>query len=87
MQAIEIAIDALDIPAIYVRFGRPYWPTSTNVVAAKPTMVWSTLSGKASAIWLQQMDEPRLNATWIHLDVTVPHDEAGGAGRRRYRGR
>jgi 4a-hydroxytetrahydrobiopterin dehydratase len=28
------------------------------------------------AIWFQQMDEPRTQRNRIHLDLTVPHDEA-----------
>jgi 4a-hydroxytetrahydrobiopterin dehydratase len=27
-------------------------------------------------VWFQQMDEPRTRCNRIHLDITVPHDEA-----------
>ncbi|GAB3586995.1 hypothetical protein GCM10027445_66580 [Amycolatopsis endophytica] len=32
--------------------------------------------GQGPAIWFQQMTEPRPQRNRIHLDVSVPHDEA-----------
>ena len=32
--------------------------------------------GPGPAVWFQQMDRPRPQRNRIHLDVTVPHDEA-----------
>jgi 4a-hydroxytetrahydrobiopterin dehydratase len=87
-QAIEIAIDAIDIARI-----RPFWKAITGYVDEPGS---SDLSeglvdpiGRGPAIWFQQMDEPRgrIDATRrsgpgnvirnrIHLDVDVPHDAA-----------
>lgn len=33
-------------------------------------------SGRNPAVWFQQLDEPRPVRNRIHVDVTVPHDEA-----------
>ena len=75
VQMLEIAIDAIDIPAI-----RPFWkavmafddePGSSNPDDA---IVDST--GQLPAIWFQQMDEPRPQRNRIHFDITVSHDEA-----------
>lgn len=72
VQRLEIAIDALDIPAVL-----PFWravlayqdePGSTNSIADP--------RGQGPAFWFQQMDAPRPQRNRIHLDVSVPHDEA-----------
>lgn len=34
--------------------------------------------GQGPAIWFQQMDVPRPQRNRIHLDISVPHDEAAG---------
>lgn len=72
-QLTEIAIDALDIPAV-----RPFWravlayvddPTDSPVDGGliDPT-------GLGPSLWFQQMDAPRPQRNRIHLDVDVPHD-------------
>jgi 4a-hydroxytetrahydrobiopterin dehydratase len=33
-------------------------------------------TGLAAPIWFQQMDRPRSQRNRIHLDISVPHDEA-----------
>jgi 4a-hydroxytetrahydrobiopterin dehydratase len=33
-------------------------------------------AGQLPAVWFQQMDEPRPQRNRIHLDISVPHDEA-----------
>ena len=76
VQVLEIAIDALDIPAI-----RPFWQAvlgygdepgrdgpDTDAALVDPV-------GQGPAIWFQQMDEPRPQRNRIHFDVVVPHDE------------
>jgi 4a-hydroxytetrahydrobiopterin dehydratase len=74
--ALEVAIDALDIPAV-----RPFWkavlaydderPTAED---AQPALV--DPAGVGPAFWFQQMDEPRPQRNRLHIDVTVPHDVA-----------
>jgi 4a-hydroxytetrahydrobiopterin dehydratase len=78
VQMLEIAVDALDIPAV-----RPFWkavlgyadePTGDHV--AGPTDALVDPAGQLPAVWFQQMDEPRPQRNRIHFDVTVAHDEA-----------
>jgi 4a-hydroxytetrahydrobiopterin dehydratase len=75
VQMLEIAIDALDIPAI-----RPFWkavmafadePGSTN-----PDDALIDSTGQLPTIWFQKMDAPRPQRNRIHFDITVSHDEA-----------
>ena len=75
-QALEVAIDAMDIEVV-----RPFWkaildyedaparPDGRVVAIVDPLRI-------APAFWFQQMDEPRLQRNRIHIDVTVPHDVA-----------
>lgn len=72
----EIAIDALDIPAVY-----PFWRA---VLGYEPPAglpaglhVLADPHGTAPGYWFQQMDEPRPQRNRLHLDVTVPYDEVG----------
>jgi len=76
VQALEVAIDAIDIDAV-----RPFWkailgyqdalarPDGRVVAIVDPLRI-------GPAFWFQQMDEPRPQRNRIHLDVTVPHDVA-----------
>ncbi|WP_433251104.1 VOC family protein [Streptosporangium sp. CA-135522] len=75
VQILEIAIDALDIAAI-----RPFWKAvlgyedEAGAAGAEDPLVDPV--GQGPAIWFQQMDAPRPQRNRIHLDVSVPHDEA-----------
>jgi 4a-hydroxytetrahydrobiopterin dehydratase len=88
LQSVEIAIDALDIPAV-----RPFWKAITGYVDEHgPSDLSSALidpTRRGPAIWFQQMDEPRgriggqersdpgnVIRNRIHLDIDVPHDAA-----------
>lgn len=71
-ELLEVAVDALDIPAV-----RPFWkavlayedqPDDDNGLVDP--------AGEGPTFWFQQMDEPRPQRNRIHLDVTVPHDQA-----------
>ena len=73
-QALEIAIDALDIPLV-----RPFWKAVTGYADEPGSELNAALidpAGRAPAIWFQQMDAPRPQRNRIHLDVDVPHHEA-----------
>ena len=76
VQALELAIDALDIPAI-----RPFWKAVLGY-ADEPrgdgdqSAAIVDPAGQLPAIWFQQMDGPRPQRNRIHLDITVAHDEA-----------
>ncbi len=75
VQMLEIAIDALNIPAI-----RPFWKA---VLAYQdepgrnaPDDPIVDPAGQLPAVWFQQMTVPRPDRNRIHLDVTVAHDQA-----------
>jgi 4a-hydroxytetrahydrobiopterin dehydratase len=72
---LEIAIDAMDIDTV-----RPFWRAA---LAYDPWPVndahpWVLVDPRriGPAVWFQQMDAPRPQRNRIHIDVTVPHDEA-----------
>jgi len=74
VQALEIAIDALDIPLV-----RPFWKAVTEYADEPGSELNAALldpSGRGPAIWFQQMDVPRPQRNRIHLDVDVPHEAA-----------
>ncbi len=77
VQAVEIGIDALDIPKI-----RPFWKAVMGYVdeigRTGPQDAIVDPRGQSPAIWFQQMDAPRPQRNRIHFDVSVPHDEAEG---------
>ncbi len=74
---VDIAIDALDIPAVL-----PFWqavlgyrPVSEAGPGGEPDAL-EHRSALGPYVWFQQMDAPRPQRNRIHLDVEVPHDEA-----------
>jgi 4a-hydroxytetrahydrobiopterin dehydratase len=72
VQMVEIAIDAIDIPRV-----RPFWRAVMGYGEdpGDPGSLVDPL-GQGLPICFQQMDQPRLQRNRIHLDVSVPHDEA-----------
>jgi 4a-hydroxytetrahydrobiopterin dehydratase len=74
VQALEIAIDALDIPLV-----RPFWRAVMGYVDEAGSELNAALidpAGRGPAIWFQQMDAPRPQRNRIHIDVDVPHQAA-----------
>jgi len=74
VQALELAIDALDIPAV-----RPFWKAVLGYGDEPGGDGQGAIvdpAGQLSAVWFQQMDRPRPQRNRIHFDVTVAHDEA-----------
>ena len=69
-QALEVAIDAIDIPAVL-----PFWRAVLGYVDDGPHALRDQL-GFGPAFWFQQMDAPRPQRNRIHIDVTVSEDEA-----------
>jgi 4a-hydroxytetrahydrobiopterin dehydratase len=72
---LEVAVDALDIPAV-----RPFWKAVLGYVddpgeQGNPTGGLVDPAGQLPAVWFQQMDAPRPQRNRLHLDVTVAHDE------------
>lgn len=75
-QELEVAVDALDIPAV-----RPFWRAVLGYEDEPPpapdaSPALRDPAGRGPALWFQQMDAPRPQRNRIHLDVTVPHDVA-----------
>ena len=75
VQMLEVAIDAMDIPAIL-----PFWRAALGYAdepgsKGQPGAIVDP-AGQLPAVWFQQMDEPRPQRNRIHLDISVPHDEA-----------
>jgi 4a-hydroxytetrahydrobiopterin dehydratase len=75
VQLVELGIDALDIALI-----RPFWKAVMGYAdepgASGPEDPLVDPVGQGPAIWFQQMDAPRPQRNRIHLDISVPHDEA-----------
>lgn len=72
---VEVAIDAMEIATIL-----PFWQAvlgyktaaeadGTVTILVDPMRIGPTF-------WFQQMDKPRTDRNRIHMDVTVPHDQA-----------
>ena len=72
VQVLEIGIDAMDIPGI-----RPFWKAVLGY-ADDPGGGNGLIDplGQGTAVWFQQMDAPRPQRNRLHVDVSVPHDEA-----------
>ena len=75
-QSLEIAVDALDIPAVV-----PFWRAVLGYQdeghgVDEPAPVLVDRAGRGPAVWFQQMDAPRPQRNRIHFDVSVPHDSA-----------
>src|SRR3984885_403050 len=75
VQVLEIGIDAMDAAAI-----RPFWQAVLGYVdepgRSGPGAGLVDPLGQGPAVWFQRMDAPRPQRNRVHLDVSVPHDEA-----------
>jgi 4a-hydroxytetrahydrobiopterin dehydratase len=75
VQLVEIAIDALEIARI-----RPFWKAILGYAdewdARGPEDPLVDPYRVGPAVWFQQMDRARPQRNRIHLDISVPHDEA-----------
>jgi 4a-hydroxytetrahydrobiopterin dehydratase len=69
-EAIEVALDTMDVDAI-----RPFWAAVLDYrEVGEVNLVDPRRVGPP--MWFQQMDEPRTERGRFHIDVTVPHDIA-----------
>ena len=75
VEQLELAIDALDIPAI-----RPFWKAALAYVdepgSDGPGGGIIDPARQLPPMWFQQMDAPRPQRNRVHFDITVAHDEA-----------
>lgn len=71
-EELEIAVDALDIPAV-----RPFWAAALGYVDVREgDDRLRDPGGRGPTLWFQQMEEPRPQRNRIHLDVTVAYVDA-----------
>ena len=70
VQTVLVAIDALVGPAV-----RPFWRAVLGYqdVGDKDLV---DPHGRGSSFWFQQMDASRPQRNRIHVDISVPHDQA-----------
>ena len=77
VQALEIAIDALDIPAVLPFWGAVFgYDVVSRPIAEGAEMVVVDPFGQGPSVWFQQLDAPRPQRNRIHFDLTVAEDEA-----------
>ncbi|MGH2391105.1 MAG: VOC family protein [Chloroflexota bacterium] len=70
VQTVQIAIDALVSPAV-----RPFWRAVLGYREVGDEDLVDP-HGRGPSIWFQQMDAPRPQRNRIHVDISVPHDQA-----------
>ena len=75
VQAVEIGIDAMVIADI-----RPFWRAvlgyGDEAGRTGPQDPLADPLAQGPAVWFQQMTAPRPQRNRVHLDISVPHDEA-----------
>jgi 4a-hydroxytetrahydrobiopterin dehydratase len=70
VQTVQVAIDALVGPAV-----RPFWRAMLGYREVGDEDLVDP-HGRGPSFWFQQMDAPRPQRNRIHLDISVPHDQA-----------
>jgi 4a-hydroxytetrahydrobiopterin dehydratase len=70
VQTVQVAIDALVGSA-----AMPFWQAVLGYQAVGDEDLVDP-RGRGPSFWFQQMDEPRPQRNRIHIDVSVPHDQA-----------
>lgn len=70
VQTVQIAIDAQVIPEVM-----PFWRAVLGYRQVEDEDLIDA-RGRGPSLWFQQMDAPRPQRNRIHLDVSVPHDQA-----------
>jgi 4a-hydroxytetrahydrobiopterin dehydratase len=75
VQLLEIAVDAQDIAGI-----RPFWKAvlgyADEAGAEGPEDPLVDPFRQGPALWFQRMDRARPQRNRVHIDISVPHDEA-----------
>ncbi len=70
VQHIQIAIDALVCPHVM-----PFWRAVLGYRQAGDADLLDP-HGRGPSFWFQEMDAPRPQRNRIHIDISVPHDQA-----------
>jgi len=73
VQTVFVTIDALDLPTVM-----PFWRAVLGYVdrADSPEDLIDPRF-RGPSLWFQQLDAPRPQRNRVHVDVWVPHDQAG----------
>ncbi|GIG27653.1 VOC family protein [Cellulomonas marina] len=71
VQAVELAVDALDEPAV-----RPFWRAVLGYADERRGDSLVGPTGEGPSVWFQRMDAPRPQRNRLHVDVSVGEDEA-----------
>ncbi|WP_129337424.1 VOC family protein [Cellulomonas endophytica] len=71
VQAVELAVDALDRPGV-----RPFWAAVLGYADHPGDGGLVGPTGEGPTVWFQQMDSPRPQRNRLHVDVSVGEDEA-----------
>jgi len=69
LQQFQIAIDAMDIPAVI-----PFWEAVLGYLHIADVLIDPQFEGPT--FWFQQMDAPRPQRNRIHIDLYLPQDQA-----------
>jgi 4a-hydroxytetrahydrobiopterin dehydratase len=70
VQVVQLGIDALVGSEVL-----PFWRAVLGYRDSVPSAVIDP-HGRGPVVWFQQMDAPRPQRNRIHVDVSVPHDQA-----------
>lgn len=70
VQTVQVTIDALVGPAV-----QPFWRAALEYQEMGPEDLVDP-HGRGPSFWFQQMDAPRPQRNRIHVDISVPHDQA-----------
>jgi len=70
VQAVQVAVDAMVSPDV-----QPFWKAVLGYEEDGSEDLVDP-SGRGPSFWFQQMDAPRPQRNRIHIDVSVPHDQA-----------
>jgi 4a-hydroxytetrahydrobiopterin dehydratase len=70
VQTVQVAIDRLVAADV-----QPFWRAALGYQEAGDDDLVDP-QGRGPSIWFQQMDEPRTARNRIHVDISVPHDQA-----------
>jgi 4a-hydroxytetrahydrobiopterin dehydratase len=70
VQHVQLAIDALAAPEVM-----PFWRAILGYDEAGPEDL-DDPRGRGPSLWFQDMDAPRPQRNRIHVDLSLPHDQA-----------
>lgn len=71
LQDVQVSIDALDVPSV-----RRFWRVVLGYREVGDEDLLDPLA-RGPSFWFQELEEPRVGRSRVHVDVFVPHDLAG----------